>query len=85
MSRTYTKCAQVCIYKESKSTVEIFGYSCYYRKKVLCRSCSGVSSTETERRNRCLVGSSLISTKNAPPKQLLKLDNFEFRVEEIRD
>lgn len=46
MAGTCNKCSVKCIFKEPKSNGDVFGYPCDFCKKVLCKGCTGVSSTE---------------------------------------
>ncbi|XP_072382181.1 uncharacterized protein [Diabrotica undecimpunctata] len=52
------KCSVSCIFKEPKNSGEVFGYPCDFCKRVMCRSCAGISSTEI----RCL----LLATRIMP-------------------
>lgn len=46
MAGTCNKCSTSCIFKEPKASGEVFGYPCDFCKKILCRGCTGLSSTE---------------------------------------
>lgn len=46
MSNTCSNCNQICVSKEPKNSNDIFGYPCDLCKKLLCKKCSGISTTE---------------------------------------
>lgn len=46
MTGTCSTCLQICVFKEPKNSTEVFGYPCDLCKKILCRKCSGISTTE---------------------------------------
>lgn len=58
MSATCKKCSANCIFKEPKTAGEVFGFPCDFCRKVLCKGCTGISSTEI----RCLI----LSTRTMP-------------------
>lgn len=46
MAGRCNKCGQDCIFKEPKNAGEMFGFPCDFCKRVMCRTCSGIGSTE---------------------------------------